>query len=67
MANNTFSGTVVIPQGVTTIGNWAFNGCTLLTSVTYKGTKDQWASISKDNCGIDDRIVTCSNGKVADG
>ena len=38
---------VVIPDGVTSIGDYAFSYCSKLTSINYCGTKAQWGKISK--------------------
>ena len=40
---------ITIPDGVTSIGGGAFYGCTSLETINYKGTEEQWNSISKDN------------------
>lgn len=40
---------VEIPDGVTAIGDFAFKGCSSLTTVTYCGTEEQWNAISMGN------------------
>ena len=37
---------IEIPETVTSIGTWAFQGCTSLTSVNYLGTIENWCNIS---------------------
>ena len=37
---------VTIGSGVTSIGDNAFNGCTSLTTINYRGSEDQWATIT---------------------
>ena len=37
---------ITIPDSVTSIGDSAFRGCSSLTSVFYKGTAEQWNTIS---------------------
>jgi len=32
---------------VTSIGDWAFESCSSLTSIKYRGTEDQWNAIAK--------------------
>ena len=39
---------ITVPDSVTSIGKRAFVGCKGLTSITYRGTKAQWKTISKD-------------------
>ena len=41
---------VTIPDGVTSIGEYAFDGCSGLKEIHYNGTKAQWNAISKDYC-----------------
>ena len=38
---------VTIPDSVTSIGDYAFYWCDSLTSVKYRGTEEQWNSITK--------------------
>ena len=37
---------MTIPDSVTSIGAWAFDGCSNLTSVYYLGTAEEWEEIS---------------------
>ena len=38
---------VTIPDGVTTIGGYAFRYCSSLTEIIFKGTEEQWNAIYK--------------------
>ena len=38
---------IVIPESVTSIGNYAFLNCSSLSTINYKGTEEQWNRISK--------------------
>ena len=38
---------ITIPDSVTSIGSYAFEDCTGLKSIKYRGTKAQWNAISK--------------------
>jgi len=58
---------VTIPGSVTNLGDYAFNGCTELTSVTYHGTKAEWNAISKGYHWknlTNGFTVTCTDGIV---
>ena len=44
--NASYVETVTIPSTVTSIGNYAFSGCTSLKTVNYLGTADSWKSIT---------------------
>ena len=57
-----------IPDSVTSIGDGAFRDCDNLTSITYKGTKSEWYSISKVynwNEDMPATYVTCTDGTVS--
>lgn len=50
---------------ITVIGNYAFDGCSGLTSITFQGTMQQWKDIGKGydwNRGTGDFTVTCTDG-----
>ena len=58
---------LVIPEGVTSIGQNAFNYCTFITSITFEGTVEQWNAIEKGygwNFDIPVKKVICSDGVV---
>ena len=38
---------ITIPEGVTSIGAWAFYGCESLEKIVYCGTEDEWLEIDK--------------------
>lgn len=44
---------ITIPDSVTSIGDYAFFDCSSLTSVFYKGTAEQWNTISISNDNSD--------------
>ena len=50
---------VIIPDGATTIDDYAFYNCTSLTSVYYKGTVEGWAEVTvgEDNDSL--TVETC--------
>ena len=59
---------VTIPNSVTSIGNWAFQYCSVLTSINYKGTKAQWSAISKGsmwNYETGKYTIHCTDGDIA--
>ncbi len=61
------TGALVIPNSVTSIGNYAFIDCRNLTSIIYNGTMAQWNAISKGT-GWDyytnNYTVTCTDGTL---
>ena len=59
-------GDVVIPNCVTSIGGWAFEKCSGLTSIIYQGTREQWKAVDKGDgwdCDTGDYIIRCSDGE----
>ena len=58
---------IVIPDSVTSIGEYAFSRCDSLISITFKGTVDEWNAIEKDhnwNYNAPISKIICSNGTV---
>ncbi len=58
---------IVIPDSVTSIGDCTFSGCTSLTSIRFKGTEEQWNSISKGsdwNYDTGNYTVYCTDGNI---
>jgi hypothetical protein len=60
---------VVFPVSLTSIGQEAFENNTSLASITYQGTKAQWAAVSKGTNwagGVPSTtVITCTDGTVA--
>lgn len=59
---------ITIPAAVTTIRGYAFSHCRMLTNITYKGTKSEWAAITKTSTWKNDipaTVVHCTDGDVA--
>ncbi len=75
IGNMTFSGctsltSVTIARGTTKIGNEAFKNCALLSSITYRGTLEEWQAISTGtdwNTGTGDYTVYCDDGEITKG
>lgn len=57
---------ITLPNSVTSIENGIFYDCSKLTSVTFKGTKEEWNSISKYNwnAGSSVQKVICSDDEI---
>ena len=58
---------VIIPNSITVIGDSIFNNCSALTSITFKGTIEQWNAIEIYwgwNSGVPATYVQCSDGVV---
>lgn len=54
---------ITIPRSVKYIGDWVFDSCTSLSSIYYRGTQQEWNSITKGN-GWDYQVVHCTDGDV---
>ena len=57
---------ITLPNSVTSIENGIFYDCSKLTSVTFKGTKEEWNSISKYNWNVGSSVqkVICTDGEI---
>ena len=58
---------VATGKSVAYIGEYAFNGCSSLISIDFKGTKAQWKAIKKDynwNGYTGNYTVQCTDGKL---
>ena len=58
---------VVIPEGVTEIGKFAFRDCYSLTSVEFGGTRAQWEAIREGDdwqIGVPAKTVKCTDGEA---
>ena len=57
---------ITLPNSVTRIEDGIFYNCSKLTSVTFKGTKEEWNSISKYNwnAGSSVQKVICTDGEI---
>lgn len=61
----TLLSTLTIGKGVTLIDYYAFNYCQKLTNITYNGTMEQWAAITKRDGWkqvMPATVVHCSDG-----
>ena len=57
---------ITLPNSITSIENSIFYDCSKLTSVTFKGTKEEWNSISKYNWNVGSSVqkVICTDGEI---
>jgi hypothetical protein len=58
---------ITIPDGVTSIGNYAFSDCTSLAEIRYSGTTAQWQEIEKSsnwNYNTGGYTVICTDGTI---
>lgn len=56
-----------IPDTVTKIGENAFENCSSLAELSFGGTKEQWAAVTKENRwnkGILAKTIQCTDGSV---
>ena len=58
---------ITLGEGVTAIGQYAFEDCRLLTEIRFEGTLHQWNTLAKKakwNDGVPARKVICSDGEA---
>ena len=58
---------ITIPNSITNIGFQAFLCCSSLANINFKGTKEQWNSISKEslwNLESSIKTITCTDGVI---
>lgn len=56
---------LTIPTSVKSISEYAFNYCSNLTSITYKGTTAQWEQMNVPPTSLPAGItITCTNGTL---
>ena len=58
---------VYIPTNITYIDEFAFSGCTDLSTITFGGTVEQWSAVGTDfywNENVPATKVVCSDGEV---
>ena len=57
---------IIIPDSITSIGRYAFDGCANLKTIYYIGTKAEWNSIQKGNGWINSPTYTtvCTDGGI---
>lgn len=63
----TFMTNITIPNSIISIGRSAFNQCKKLSTITYKGTKEQFNNISIGSSafsGVGTTKIICSDGEV---
>jgi hypothetical protein len=59
---------LTIGNGVTSIGQWAFNGCNNIKNIYFDGTLEQWNTITKPTVLINtdiDYTIHCTDGDIA--
>ena len=59
---------ITIPSSVTSIGRYAFGGCTSLTSINFLGAKAEWDAITKGSRWDDftgDYTIHCADGDIS--
>lgn len=58
---------ITLPEGVTSIGMSAFQGCGKLTDIRYNGTIEQWSAIEKKfdwNLDTGNYTIHCTDGDI---
>lgn len=56
-----------IPQGVTEIGDYAFQNCYQITDIYYDGTMSDWSNVSKGtgwDSGTGNYTIHCTDGDI---
>lgn len=69
MFADSFVERVTVPSGVVRIGESAFSGCEYLKSIVFKGTKEQWTAIEKDEEWYPtsgEYTVHCTDGDITE-
>lgn len=60
---------ITIPDSVISIGNKAFDNCTTLETIDFKGAKSEWNAIKKgdiDNAYTGKYTVKCTDGNISE-
>ncbi|MBO4622643.1 MAG: leucine-rich repeat protein [Bacilli bacterium] len=60
--------TIILPESIKAIGNCAFSDCTLLETIIYNGTQDQWNKIRLDELwiqGVEELLIICTDANIS--